>query len=286
MPSVVIAAHNEESVIGACLEALLAQDVRAQDVVVVANGCTDRTADVARSYGVVVIDRPEPGKAAALNVGDDLAAGFPRIYLDADIVTPPGTVSALHAALGAGALAAVPRRRIATASRPWPVRAYFSVNERLPVFQKSLFGRGTIALSEAGRARFIRFPELVADDLFLDTQFAQAEKREVASVTVVVEAPYTTRDLVRRLVRVRQGNRQLRAAISAGEVSGTAENSDKWAWLRDVVAPRPGLWLNGAAYAVITLAAGFAARRARAADGWGRDESTRRHGHPQEGSHP
>ena len=35
-----------------------------------------------------------------------------------------------------------------------------------------------IALSEEGRARFDAFPTLIADDLFLDSQFSAAEKAE------------------------------------------------------------------------------------------------------------
>ena len=50
--SVVIAAHNEEDVLGRCLDALLRGSRPTElEIVVVCNGCTDRTADVARGYG-------------------------------------------------------------------------------------------------------------------------------------------------------------------------------------------------------------------------------------------
>ena len=59
--SVVIAAHNEEDVVGRCLDALL-RSARSNEleVAVVCNGCTDRTAEVAREYGngVRVIETP------------------------------------------------------------------------------------------------------------------------------------------------------------------------------------------------------------------------------------
>lgn len=52
MVSVVIAAHNEEAVIGGCLDALLAQRTDTPlEVVVSANGCTDRTAEAAEARG-------------------------------------------------------------------------------------------------------------------------------------------------------------------------------------------------------------------------------------------
>ncbi|WP_434318700.1 glycosyltransferase [Leifsonia sp. P73] len=77
LPSVVIAAHDEEAVLGACLRSLLSEGVERDRIVVVANGCSDRTAEVARDHGVVVVEREEPGKAAALNAGDAVAHGFP-----------------------------------------------------------------------------------------------------------------------------------------------------------------------------------------------------------------
>ena len=120
-PSVVIAAHNEESVIGRCLDALLDQQASTPfQIVVSANGCTDRTAEVAASRGVSVVDRPEAGKPGALNAGDRLAGGFPRCYLDADIVVPTGGIAALAAALETSSelLAVVPRTALCTRVAP------------------------------------------------------------------------------------------------------------------------------------------------------------------------
>ena len=96
LASVVIAAHNEAAVIDRCLDALLADAAPGElDVTVVANGCTDDTAAVAGTRaGVRVVDLPEPGKVAALNAGDAVAVGFPRLYLDADVVL--STAGAAH----------------------------------------------------------------------------------------------------------------------------------------------------------------------------------------------
>ncbi|WP_312678566.1 glycosyltransferase, partial [Microbacterium sp.] len=81
MVSVIIAAHNEEAVIGGCLDALQRQGVPGLQIIVSANGCTDATAAVAAAHGATVIDRAEPGKAGALNAADRIAAGYPRVYL-------------------------------------------------------------------------------------------------------------------------------------------------------------------------------------------------------------
>lgn len=279
MLSIVIAAHNEENMIGPSLDALrVSEGTGPIAIVVSANGCTDRTVARARRPGVVVVDRPEPGKAAALNAGDLVATGFPRIYLDADIHVPPGALDAVIECFARTpkVLVVVPRRRLETTGRPWPVRSYFSIQERLPAFRTGLFGRGMVAVSAEGRARFDAFPDMIADDLFLDSRFTDAEKAELGGIEVVVAAPFTTRDLLRRLVRVRRGNAQLRAAAAEGRIDAPVRRADRWSWLRDVVLPHPRLLLAAVPYVAITATAGLLARRKAGPDGgWGRDASTR-----------
>ncbi|GAB3962678.1 hypothetical protein GCM10027615_01270 [Plantactinospora veratri] len=270
--SVVVAAHDEAAVLGRTLRALLADAQPGEfEVVVVANGCTDATAAVARSVpGVTVRELPEPGKPAALNAGDEAVSGFPRIYLDADITLDTAGARALAAAVAVpGTLAAAPRRRLDTTGRPLLVRGYYAINGRHPAYRNALFGRGAIALSAAGRARFGRFPDVVADDLFLDGQFTEAEKREVAEVATVVATPRRTADLLRRLGRVRAGNASLRATDDRVRRAG------RTSWLVDVVLPRPWLLPAGLCYLGLTLLAAASARRPAVRDRWGRDESSR-----------
>ena len=275
MTSVVIAAHNEAAVIGRCLDSLLADATPGEfDVTVAANGCVDDTAKVAAERGVRVVDLPEPGKAGALNAGDDAAAGFPRVYLDADIVLTTADVRALAAAVDGRYLAATARRELDLTGRPLLVRAYYAINRWLPAFRTGLFGRGVIVVGEAGRARFDRFPDMVADDLFLDSLFAETEKRQVPEVSSVVATPRRTALLIRRLVRVRAGNGAMRTAAARGEVGADVRSANRSSWLKDVVLRRPWLGPAAACYAGITLYAAMRARRG-AGHSWGRDDSTR-----------
>ncbi|MFF0816095.1 glycosyltransferase [Rhodococcus sp. NPDC003318] len=282
-----IAAHNEAPVIGRCLDALFADARPGEfDVTVVANGCVDRTAEAAAAHGARVVEIGAASKPRALNAGDDVAVGFPRVYLDADIVVDADVVRALRDALdGAGRpMAAVPRRRVDLTGCPLPVRHYVAISSQLPVYRDGLFGRGMIALSADGRARFGRFPDMVADDLFLDAQFGAAEKIQVERVHTVVAAPRSTRALVRRLVRVRRGNSAMRAASRAGIVSARVRDADRFAWLRDVVVPDPRLVGAAVSYVVIsTLAAVLARREPDSSTAWGRDDSTRTGPHTQSG---
>lgn len=79
MPSIVIPAHNEALVIGRLLTRLTDDDSTPPlEVIVVCNGCTDDTDDVARSFqSVRVVATGEAGKANALRIGDSLATVFP-----------------------------------------------------------------------------------------------------------------------------------------------------------------------------------------------------------------
>jgi cellulose synthase/poly-beta-1,6-N-acetylglucosamine synthase-like glycosyltransferase len=67
--TVLVPAHNEEDVLGATLDELLAQDRKPDRVIVVADNCTDRTIEIARSRGVEVQESVNntQKKAGALN---------------------------------------------------------------------------------------------------------------------------------------------------------------------------------------------------------------------------
>lgn len=99
--AVLIPAHNEASGIAATLRTLIPQ-LRSQDrVVVVADNCTDATAEVARQVGATVLERYDStrrGKGYALDFGrQHLAADPPDlvILVDADCDMQPGALAAL-----------------------------------------------------------------------------------------------------------------------------------------------------------------------------------------------
>jgi cellulose synthase/poly-beta-1,6-N-acetylglucosamine synthase-like glycosyltransferase len=106
---VLVPAHNEERVIGRALEAIMA-DRRSRDLVlVVADRCTDRTAEIARSSGASVLERgPDApaGRAATRQAGLDHARSLEWdavLMLDADSVIEPGFLDACERALASGA---------------------------------------------------------------------------------------------------------------------------------------------------------------------------------------
>ena len=102
MISIVVPAFNERSVIARTLKAMTGGAAPGElDVIVVCNGCTDDTASIARSFGppVRVIETDIPNKTHALNLGDQAADSFPRLYADADVVITLDAVRRLAARL-------------------------------------------------------------------------------------------------------------------------------------------------------------------------------------------
>jgi len=108
---VLVPAHDEERGIARTLEAIVRERRPRDHVLVVADRCTDRTADVARSFGALVLERgadEEPGRAAARQAGLDLARTLEWdavLMLDADSVIEPGFLAACERTLAGGAVA-------------------------------------------------------------------------------------------------------------------------------------------------------------------------------------
>lgn len=84
--SIIIPAHNEEAYLEQTLAALNAQRYPNFEIIVVANGCTDGTAEVARGkcHRLVVLSQKSLG--VARNLGARMAKGDLLVFLDADTI--------------------------------------------------------------------------------------------------------------------------------------------------------------------------------------------------------
>src|SRR5215469_7075322 len=90
--SIIIPAHNEEDYLGATLNGLNGEDYPEFEIVVIANGCRDRTADVAqgRCHRLVALSQKNLG--VARNLGARMATGELLVFLDADTHLEPGAL--------------------------------------------------------------------------------------------------------------------------------------------------------------------------------------------------
>ncbi|HUD38887.1 MAG TPA: glycosyltransferase [Streptosporangiaceae bacterium] len=278
MTTIIIPAHNESRTIGRLLRQIVpTSPIPDLNIIVIANGCTDDTADIARSFGqsVQVISIPDASKQLALKAGDLAAASFPRIYVDADVELGLPDIRALEAELRRpAALATAPRRVVALDGCPWSVRRYYDVWTRLPQVRGELFGRGAFAVSEEGHRRLAALPPLMADDLAASLSFSPAERSIAAGAEVTYYPPRRFADLVRRRVRAATGVAQIERTPSAPASSQRTRLSDLVRLARD----EPSLLPSLACFTMVTVLARTAARRPIARGDystWLRDESSR-----------
>jgi len=99
--AILIPAHNESQGISATLNSIKEEATENTRIVVIADNCSDNTAEVVRQHGVEVVERfheTERGKGYALDFGiKHLALSPPDVMIvfDADCLLGKGTVNAL-----------------------------------------------------------------------------------------------------------------------------------------------------------------------------------------------
>ncbi len=89
--SVVVAAYNEEEYLPRCLTAVTSQNFPKEEyeIVVVDNNSTDKTAEIAKSFGARVIREEKQGNTYAISRGMNEAKGEIIANTDADTVVAP-----------------------------------------------------------------------------------------------------------------------------------------------------------------------------------------------------
>ena len=117
--AVLISARNEEEVIGELIESLKRQNYPADllDIYVVADNCTDHTAQAAQAHGAVVyqrFDRVQVGKGYALDYllkqleADGLSENYEGYFIfDADNIVDPNFVSEMNRTFDRGCFDAI-----------------------------------------------------------------------------------------------------------------------------------------------------------------------------------
>jgi len=260
--SVVVPVHNEALILRRFLTALISGAAPHElDVIVVCNGCTDGSAEVARSIGppVRVLEIPQASKIDALNAGDEAAEALPRVYLDADVDVNVEAVRRVAEVLRSGqALVAAPTLTVDLRDSGWLVRAYYAVWLCLPWVRDDIVGSGFYAVSAAGRQRFDRFPDVLGDDLWVSALFERHERRSVRDVTFTIRPPRTVRQLVRRRARAIHGNEEVRAVLPSGRTAYRRQGA-----ALDVLRQQPRLAPQVAAYLGLSVVAEIGARRRR-----------------------
>jgi hypothetical protein len=195
--------------------------------------------------------------------------------MDADVVLKWDATKLLADALENGnALAATPRFKMDFTGVSWMVKAYYDIWQQLPYVMEGMIGTGVYALSETGRQRFDKFPDIIADDGYVRALFKSHERTVVDDCEVTVRAPRTLADLLKIKTRSRLGVYQLHREFP--ELLGNEEKQYGSALTK--LLPQIWLWPKLAVYLRVNLAARRRAKK-QLADlknvTWERDESRR-----------
>lgn len=259
--SVIVPAFNEEAVLAQCLESLAGQDVGAPvQIIVVGNGCSDRTIAVARAsapafaqrgFRYDVIDLAQASKAAALNAGDRVAEFGHRAYLDADVTLSGNALSSVLDAFRSdpGLMFCSPRLRAVATT--YAARVYARVWAELPYVKGDVIGAGCYVVRDRGRGRWTTFPDIVADDKFARLHFERAERGVVEESRFCVHLPVGVAELVRVRSRWIRANRELRV----GFPELARNDKRRFGGSPRFILQNTALWLDLVPFTAIYLAA-------------------------------
>jgi glycosyltransferase involved in cell wall biosynthesis len=274
--AVIIPAHDEEVALRRCLASLARQSYGGPvEIIVVANGCGDATADVALESGALLppnfalklIELPVAAKWQALNAADEAARSEARIYLDADIVLSPNALEELLGVFAEeGPRLLQPEVVVGWGVHSYPVRAFVRVWSALPYVRDQVLGLGCYAVNGRGRGLWDVFPPLGADDTYVRFRFDDADKRVVRGATMTLSFPATLRELI--LVRARWC--RLSREVRRKEPFLPPSERRRWAAAARFVSARPAFWLDGLFFTAIWACAVFVSRLPTPQGDWAR----------------
>jgi glycosyltransferase involved in cell wall biosynthesis len=282
--TVIIPAHNEEAVIARCLETIFA-DAPSEcmmEVIVAANGCNDKTVEVARiaAPGAVLLNLPVGSKTAAINAANRAASYFPRIYLDADVQCGYWSLLALARALREdGVMTAAPAIRLNLSHCNWIMKAYYRAWLRQPYARAGKGGAGCYGLSAQALASVGEFPPIIGDDIWIHTRFPDDQKRYITEYEVgrpvfsVVYPPRTAREQIRVEARRQNGNAEVRREYPSPHFANARNGGGLSAALKSGTHPVDLIIFFAIKFAARALAVWN--RKRGASTAWTRDLSTR-----------
>lgn len=185
--TILIPAHDEAAYLPVCLGALMASDSvqGGAEVIVIANGCTDDTAAVARSFAeqaelkgwhLRVLELAEGNKLGAWNAGEAAATGGVLIYLDADVTVSLPLIAQLAEILNTDEPRYASGRPQVTVGGGGLTRLYTRFWLTTPFMTRGVPGFGIFAMNRAGRARWGNWPDIISDDTYARLNFSPDER--------------------------------------------------------------------------------------------------------------
>ncbi|MFM7052532.1 MAG: glycosyltransferase family 2 protein [Planctomycetota bacterium] len=234
---IVIPAASEANRITEAVETAATQDFEGLLAIVIAvNGPSDGT--VERACAAIerlprdskrrwrVVETEHRSKPAALNRGEwealqalaEAGAGEPaiRIFLDADVRMSRNAVSAMARALRLGGARLVQPSRCSDRQDGLLGRIFGASLCSLPWVRHDVAVGGVFAVGPSGRLRWPEFPRVAADDEFVFSRFAPAERSVLEDCWATHPIPGELLPLLRQQRRWREARRSLKRAGMAG----------------------------------------------------------------------
>lgn len=154
---VILPCLNEE----AALPWVLGRLPEGYRAIVVDNGSTDRSADVAREHGATVVIEPRRGFGSAAHAGLLAATASIVAFCDADASMDPRDLPLVVDPVAAGKVELVLGRRIPTQRGAWPLHARIA-NRALALLMRRATG---LSLHDLGPMRATNREQMIALDL-------------------------------------------------------------------------------------------------------------------------
>jgi glycosyltransferase involved in cell wall biosynthesis len=215
MATVIVPAHNESSVIEACLDSIVNQH-GIEHIIVACNGCTDDTVEIVQTKypSVVCLNIAMPSKTNALNVAEqkaqELGITYPIFYIDADTQLSKNAIQQITSAMRNSTIhLAAPTPIIDTSRSTWLVKTYYNVWTSLPYIKEGVIATCSFIVSEKGRKRFDKFADVIGDDNFIRCHFKNEEISNIDGAEIYIAAPKDIFSLIKIKTRSRLGNMEL-----------------------------------------------------------------------------
>jgi len=152
--SIIIPARNEEHNLPTLLRSLVSQQVKPREIIVVDDGSTDRTAEVARHLGATVIaSKPLPdgwrGKTWACHQGAQAVTGELLLFVDADTWFEADGLACILSGYTGGAYSVGPYHAV---RKPYEqLSLFFNFNMAAGTVPRGLFGQMLLVDCESYR---------------------------------------------------------------------------------------------------------------------------------------
>lgn len=202
MISVIIPAYNAQAYLRECLESVLAQSFSDWEAIIVNDGSTDSTCDIAAGFTARdsrfrLVSIPNGGLSSARNAGIAVARGQWLTYLDSDDTLYPDALAKLMAAASAAenidiVVAGLSRSRDIAAATDGRVEIMSGLSAlEQGLYQRSVTTSACAKLFRRGVVEDIRFPDgLYYEDLL----YCVETLRRSAQVAVIGDVIYYYRD--------------------------------------------------------------------------------------------